>query len=275
MKSFLPSARIALAGVLVVTAVFIPRRVRALEDYTAPRNAEVDARGARTIRIEAAAGFLKVEGRKDLDQVRIKGTARASRRGWLDEIKLVAERRGDEVYIKADIPDRDQGFYDSMRGDWERSLDLTIEVPSSLALDVEDGSGEAEFNNAGALRFEDGSGEISVKNARGNVRITDGSGSIIVDGVEGSVRIDDGSGEIRVRNVTGDFTIGSDGSGEINASNVSGTLRVESDGSGSIDVDRIGGDFIVERDGSGDIHYETVKGRVEIPERYRYRRGRS
>ena len=106
MMGSTPGARIAIAGFLVVTAVFIPRKARALDaDYTAPRNADVDARGARTIRIEAAAGFLKVEGRKDIDQVHVKGMARASRRGWLDNIKLIAERRGDEVFIKADIPE--------------------------------------------------------------------------------------------------------------------------------------------------------------------------
>jgi hypothetical protein len=263
------STRLAVGGFLVVTAFFIPRRVRALDDYTSPRNADVDARGAKSVRIEAGAGFLKVEGRKDIDQVRVRGTARASRRGWLDDIKLVAERRGDEVYIKADMPDNDRGLFDAMRGDWEQVLDLTIEVPISLSLDVDDGSGEAEFNNVGALRFEDGSGEMTIRNVHGNVRVSDGSGGITIDGVEGSVRVDDGSGEIRASNVTGDFTIGSDGSGEIDVSSIGGTMRVESDGSGSIDVDRIGGDFVVERDGGGEIHYRSVKGSVDIPDRKR------
>jgi DUF4097 and DUF4098 domain-containing protein YvlB len=201
--------------------------------------------------------------------VHVKGTARASRKGWLDDIKLIAERRGDEVFIKADIPDYDTSFRDAMRGDWQRELDLTIEVPMSIALDVDDGSGDAEFNNTGALRFEDGSGEITIKNAHGDIKLVDGSGGITIEGVEGSVRVDDGSGEIRARNVSGDFTVGEDGSGEIEVSDVRGTMRVESDGSGGIGVDRIGGDFIVEHDGSGDIHYETVKGSVRSPERKR------
>jgi hypothetical protein len=270
MMGSTPGARIAIAGFLVVTAAFIPRKARALDDdYTAPRNADVNAQGARTVRIDAAAGFLKVEGRKDIDQVRVRGMARASKRGWLDDIKLIAERRGDEVYIKADIPDEDRRIFDAMRGDWERVLDLTIEVPTSLALVVRDGSGEAEFNNTGSLDFEDGSGEMTIKNVHGDVSVVDGSGGITIEGVDGSVRVDDGSGEIRGRNITGDFTIGEDGSGEIDISGVSGTMRVENDGSGSIDVDRIGGDFIVDHDGSGDIHYEGVKGSIRIPDRKR------
>ena len=245
MKSSRSGARLAIAGLLVVTAFFSPRRVRALTDYTSPRNADVDARGAATIRIDAGSGFLKVEGRKDIDQVHVRGTARSSRRGMLDNIKLIAERRGDEVYIKADIPDEDRNFFD-----WQRSLDLTIEVPMSIALDVSDGSGDAEFRDTGALRFEDGSGEMTLKNIHGDVKVIDGSGSITIDGVDGSVRVDDGSGEIRGDNITGDFVVGSDGSGEI-------------------DVDRIGGDFVVEHDGSGGIRYEAVKGKIDIPDRKR------
>src|SRR3954471_10320554 len=116
------SSRIAVAGLLVVTAAFIPRRVRALEDYTSPRNAQVDAQGARTVRIEAAAGILRVEGKKGISQVTIRGTARSSRRNWLDDIKLVAERRGDEVFIKAQMPDENSSIWNMTRGDWELAL---------------------------------------------------------------------------------------------------------------------------------------------------------
>lgn len=268
---FIPrfGARLAVAGVLVVTAVFIPRRVRALEDYTSPRNADVDARGARTARIEAGAGSLKVEGRSGLTEVRVRGTAVSSRRNYLDDIKLIAERRGEEVFIKVVMPEDSDHGLNMMRGNWRMELNLVIEVPVSLALDVDDGSGNAEFNNTGALAFEDGSGEISIRNAHGNVRVVDGSGSIVIEGVEGSVKVDDGSGEIRASNVTGDFTVGDDGSGDIDVSSIGGTMRVDNDGSGNIDVDRVSGDFVVSNDGSGTIRYDTVKGSIRIPERKR------
>ena len=258
--------RAALTGLFIVTAVFIPRPVSALEEYTSPRNAEVPVAGARSIRILAAAGILKVEGRQGIDQVRVRGTAKANRKNRLDGIKLIAERRGDEIYIKADMPDESDGW----RDDWDQmALDLVIEVPSSLPLDVDDGSGEAEFNNTGALELEDGSGEIWVRGGRGDVRITDGSGNITIEGVQGSVRVSDGSGNVRARDVTGNFVVEEDGSGDIDVTSVGGTLRVENDGSGNIDVDRIAGDFVVDHDGSGTIRYETVKGSVRIPDRKR------
>lgn len=265
-----PIVRAAATALFIVTAVFIPRRTHALEDYTSPRNADVPVAGARSIRIEAAAGILKVEGRQGLDQVHVRGTAKSDRKSRLDGIKLIAERRGDEIFIKADMPDDHDGYFGRNGNDWDNiALDLVIEVPTSLPLDVDDGSGEAEFNNTGAIELEDGSGEIRVKGAHGDVRISDGSGSIIIEGVQGSVRVSDGSGEIRGRDVTGNFVVEEDGSGNIDVSSVGGTMRVESDGSGNIDVDRVTGDFVVDHDGSGSIRYDTVKGSVRIPERRR------
>lgn len=258
------------AVMLVVTAAFIPPRAQAMEDYTAPRNSDVDARGARSARIEASSGILRVEGQPGITQVRVRGTAHAGRKSRLDDIRLVAERRGDVVFIKADLPQNRNGFWAMVNGEGHNmALDLVIEVPSSLALDVDDGSGEAEFRNTGSLTLEDGSGNIDIRSANGSVRIDDGSGNIAIDGVEGSVKVVDGSGEIRGTNITGDFIVSSDGSGNIDARGIGGTMRVENDGSGNIDVGRVAGDFVVDSDGSGSIRYETVKGNVRIPDRKR------
>lgn len=264
--------RAGIAASLVVTSSFIPVRVYAQDGYTSPRNADVDARDARVVQIEAHAGSLRVEGRAGLTQVRIRGTARASTRDLLNDIKLIAERRGNAVFIKADIPDDDRNVRNWVSDDRHyRGLDLLIEVPMALSLDVGDGSGEASFVNVGALSLSDGSGEIEIRGAKGSVSVNDGSGTIDIDGVQGNVKIHDGSGEIRARNVTGDVIVDTDGSGSINVSGVGGTMRVGNDGSGNIDVDGVAGNFVVDNDGGGSIRYATVKGRVDIPERKRDR----
>jgi len=267
-----PSVRlIAMSGVFVVAASFIPGKAHAQSRNEAPRNATVPVGGARVVRIDAGAGFLRVEGRDGLNEVRVRGTARVEGRGRLQDIRLIAERREGEVYIKADIPKNDT---DDWRDGSLLALDMIIEVPRTMRLDVEDTSGEASFFNTGALTLDDGSGAIEVRGMRGNLEIDDGSGEIQIDGVDGDVRISDGSGEIDARKVTGDFTVADDGSGGIRVRDVSGTMRVGSDGSGNIDVDGIGGDFVVDSDGGGGIRYDTVKGRVSIPERMRrMRRG--
>ncbi len=263
-----PSARLlAFAGFFVVTASLIPVRAEAQVGYRDPRNADVDVAGARTARIEAGAGSLRIEGRQGLTQVRVRGTARSSHRDRLDDIKLTAERRGGEVFIKVDIPNENRSWISF--GNFFMALDLVIEVPMNLSLDVADGSGEAHFINTGKLELEDGSGEIEVRGARGDVSINDGSGEILLRGVDGSVRINDGSGEIDASDVTGDFIVEEDGSGDINVVGVGGTLTIDDDGSGSIDVGRVAGDFVVRSDGGGSIRYDTVKGAVRIPERKR------
>src|SRR5678815_4898346 len=128
MKS--PSLTIAGAWAAIVLAAFIPSGVRGQSrDYTAPRNATVNAAGARSIRIETGSGFLHVNGKPGTSEVRVTGEASASSRRILEQIKLTAERHGDEVLIKTEMPDQDHSFWDMVRGDYSMALDLTIDVP--------------------------------------------------------------------------------------------------------------------------------------------------
>ena len=227
--------------------------------YTAPRNATVDASGAKAVEVQAAAGSLRVEGRAGLRQVQVTGTARASSQRLLNDIKLIAERRGDVVFIKADILDDD--WQDS-----EAALDLVIAVPQGMNAEISDGSGDARVTDVGDLEANDGSGEFTVIGAR-SVRITDGSGELTIENIGGDVRVRDGSGEVNVRNVSGSFIVESDGSGGLSARDVRGSVIVESDGSGGIDVNGVGKDFRVENKGSGSIDYAQVSGTVDVPDR--------
>jgi len=238
--------------------------------YTAPRNAVVDASGARLVEVEAGAGSLRVEGKAGLKQVEVSGTARASSQQYLSHIKLIAERRGDVVFIKADIPEENWRDDSNSSG----ALDLVIHVPQGMNADISDGSGDSKVLNVGSLDASDGPGDFSVVGAAGTVHITDGSGNLLIENVGGDVTVNDGSGDIDVRNVTGSFTVESDGSGSIFATDIRGSVVVQNDGSGEIDVNKVGRDFKVESKGSGSIEYTAVTGKVDIPnrDRGRYRR---
>ncbi len=240
-------------------------------DYTASRNAVVDASGARLVEVEGGAGTLRVEGKPGLSQVLVSGTARASSQQYLSRIKLIAERRGDVVFIKADIPA--ENWRDD--GNSSGALDLVIQVPQGINADISDGSGDLKVFNVGSLDAKDGSGDFSVSGAAGTVHITDGSGNLLIENVGGDVTVRDGSGDIDVRNVTGSFTVESDGSGSIYATDIRGSVIVQNDGSGEIDVNKVGRDFKVESKGSGSIDYTSVTGQVDVPDRRRghYRRG--
>jgi hypothetical protein len=266
MKTQLKGAAIAAAQFLIGSTAY----AQYSSDYTSPRNAVVDASGARVVEIEAAAGSLRVEGKAGIKQVTVNGTARASSQRYLNDIRLIAERRGDVVFIKADMPEH----WGSNDYNFSAGLDLVIQIPQGMNADVSDGSGDTRIFGVGVLDATDGSGDFYVDGAAGNVHVTDGSGTLRIENVTGDVSVTDGSGDIDVRNVTGSFTVETDGSGGITATDVRGSVTVREDGSGNIDVTKVGRDFRVESKGSGEIDYSSVSGRVDIPDRRRgHRRG--
>lgn len=247
-------------------------------DYVADRSAVVPAADATRIRINAAAGSLRVEGRPDLAEVRVRGRACASDEELLPAIRLTAGRNGAEVQVQVELPETNGGFF---RDDYAR-LDLVVEVPAGMDATVEDSSGELEMRNTGAVDVRDGSGELTVEQATGQVRIDDGSGEIILFGIAGDVVVADGSGDVEaddvrggltiedssggidVRGVTGSVTL-TDSSGGIEIATVGGSVLVLDDGSGGIRVEDVQGDFTVEDDGSGDLSWDGVQGQVRVP----------
>jgi hypothetical protein len=208
--------------------------------HRSPREADVQVNGARRIRVIARAGDLKIQGRAGSSTVAVHGTACSSRESGLAEIKLIAERRGDEIYVEASMPDE---WFGGARG-----LDLALDVPSSIPLDVDDSSGSVEIRDVAALEIEDSSGGLRIENVAGAVTVRDGSGDVVIDRAGSVLIADDGSGSVRI-------------------SGVKGSVVVRDDGSGSIDVSDVGGDFTVEHDGSGGIDHDGVRGTVRIPRR--------
>lgn len=226
-----------------------------------PRSARVDARGATRIIIEGRAGFLHVEGKQGAAEVVAEGRAYAPRADLLKEIQLTGTRSGDVVRIVVAMPES----WNHNGWDWDRgpSLDLTVSVPSNIAIEIEDTSGDLRITGTGAVDVKDGSGDIAMRDIGGAVRVDDGSGSLEIEQVRGDVWIEDGSGEIDVRDVNGSLTL-EDNSGSIRAHAVTGTVHVRRDGSGGIRVTDVGGDLIVQKRREKGVSYSGVKGEVKI-----------
>jgi len=264
MRSLTRITTLALASLGVSATAAESQR----SDLRAERAARVNAAGARLARIEARAGNLRVEGRAGLTEIQARGTAYASSRALLEQIRLVAERRGDVAYIVVEMPE--------MRGDWgddeHAALDLTVEVPKTLTLEVDDRSGDVEIRGVGPLELDDNSGDVTIEDVEGRLRVRDGSGELRIRNVRGDVTLADGSGGVRLHTIRGSVTVDRDGSGEFEAQDVTGSVRIEAKGSGSVEVAGIGGDFVVDRKGTGSIEFRDVRGRVEIPERRGRRR---
>jgi len=229
--------------------------------YEVERNVELDASASQRLRLDAGSGELKVVGVDGLKQVRAVGHACASDEDYLKDMQVTLEDHGGRLALETHYPHRGGMGW---RGEDYARIDLTVEVPKGMSVDLSDSSGDLEVSGTGALNIDDSSGSIVVKDVVGPVSIDDSSGEIDVSRVDGDLNVEDGSGGIDIRDVQGSVRL-DDGSGGINVAGVGRDVLVADDGSGSIEVRDVKGDFTVRDDGSGGIRYSGVQGTVSIP----------
>ncbi|HEY7898595.1 MAG: hypothetical protein ACHQQP_00545 [Gemmatimonadales bacterium] len=258
-------ASIAIMGVLALATVQLsPMRAGAQEDaYAVKRDAHASTSGITSIRIQNGSGRLVVTGKAGASSLSATAVVRGSSQDIVNSVKLITERDGNALTVRADGPDR--GWFGG--GGW--SADLTVEVPANIRLDVSDGSGGARLQNVGALTMRSGSGGVHIDGVTGNADVKSGSGGAELRNVRGDVVLSTGSGGITVSGVTGSVDVRSAGSGGVNVSQVTGSLHLGSIGSGSLTADNIGGDLTVDHKGSGSVSYTNVKGHVDVPSRGR------
>lgn len=213
--------------------------------------------------INARAGDLDIVGVPGSSQALIHARVCASKESWLEQSE-VSTTTGKRAEIDVVLPETDGGW--TSFGNNYVWMDLNIEVPQDLALDVKDSSGDMMLKNIAAVQIKDSSGDIEVEGARGSVSVRDSSGDIEIEGVEGDLTIEsDSSGDIEAEDINGNLLVMSDSSGDIEVSDVSKDVVVERDSSGDISARDVGGDFRVLKDGSGSISSHGVEGEVDIP----------
>ena len=223
----------------------------------------LDLSNSEILTIAAAAGDLDIVGVAGAEQATIHGRVCASKESWLESSEINTTS-GKRAGIEVSLPDTDGGW--TSFGNSYARIDLQIEIPQDIALDVKDSSGDMSLKNIAAVEIKDSSGDIDIEKARGPVSISDSSGDIEVDEAEGDVTIEsDSSGDIEATDINGNVLVVSDSSGDIEATGISGDVIVERDSSGDISADDVGGDFRVLKDGSGGISSNDVKGEVDIP----------
>lgn len=231
---------------VVVFVALCTAFVGTLSALETTKNISLDAQGIRRLEIRAGAGSLTVTGREGLAAIEVKAEVVAPHvrdkdmeKYLRDSVELTLEKRGDVAVLVSRVRNEGRLFH----FDDNARVDLTVAVPKSLALDIDDGSGS-----------------IRVLRVAANVRIDDASGEVVVERVEGNLEIDDGSGGVEISDVTGDVSV-DDGSGEVRIRGVGGTVTVD-DGSGGIDIEDVGKDVRLVSTGSGGVDVSGVKGRV-------------
>ena len=236
-------------------------------EYSDVRELKLNSDNLEGFYADTASGYLKITGNDEIDQIIVKATIRIDTKSSFDDEdaenyikdKLVLKLSESGSKGKLLVKFESNGFNFS---NLNRQVDLDIQMPSNLFLDVEDGSGFITINNMKkGVVIDDGSGSIELTDSNGKISIKDGSGSVMVKQVEGDISIDDGSGSIDVSVVKGNIDI-EDGSGSIEISDITGSVRID-DGSGSIDVSRVSNDFTLIDDGSGSVHLSGIDGDIQ------------
>ncbi|MGD9899921.1 MAG: hypothetical protein AB7T22_12420 [Calditrichaceae bacterium] len=239
-------------------------------DNSNVRKLNLNTDGIETFKIYCGAGFLKIQGDENLDEIQVnadivgKNGNEKEIRQYLDEyLKLELTREGSQAILRSEINSDGHSFFSTILDKYpDIEVNLTVKVPAALKLYVDDGSGYIEINNMNSyVEIDDGSGDLVVRGVGGDLLIDDGSGDLEIDDVSGNVDIDDGSGHVKIKNVRGNVTL-DDGSGNVNISQIGGSVRVD-DGSGSITIDGVEKDVIIDDSGSGGLDITNVAGRIQ------------
>ena len=248
------------AVLIVMLVLFVSLEVFPVQNI---KHLTLDARGIEKFDVDCGAGFLKISGETNRDEIEVEaeiildGMSKRKAEDFMrDRLRLSLEKRGDTAHLIADIDSKFSLF------SWgSREINLTVRMPSKLAMQIEDGSGAIWIDNIhNHIEVDDGSGNMMIRKMTGNVRIDDGSGEIECVDIGGDVEIDDGSGEISLEMVGGLVDI-EDGSGSIRVDEAFGDVTIQ-DGSGSIMVDRVQRDVIIQSAGSGGVEISRGEGRV-------------
>lgn len=223
--------------------------------------------GISELKIECGAGSLFIEGSTDLKEIEVKAIIKISNINKneintfiKDNIILKLEKEGSTAVLQSDIDS--PNWFSALFNNPDASIDLTVRVPATVSLDIEDGSGDVAIirvNNN--VLLDDGSGSIKIRDITGKVEVQDGSGSAILENIKGNLYIEDGSGELYIKNINGSVKV-DDGSGQMSLYQINGNVKVE-DGSGDIYIDGVTQNVEIIEAGSGNLSIQNVKGTVK------------
>ena len=218
------------------------------------RELTLDSQDLQGLIAETGAGSLEIIGVEGLTQIKLVADIYKKKTAYDSKLILTLEKKANKAKLKADF--EQSGF-----NNYSPYIDLKLQVPANLALDIDDGSGAILISKMTAdINVKDGSGELII-NGGNNVSIDDGSGDIEVSQINGNLTIDDGSGAIKVTDVRGNIAI-DDGSGNIEVANVQSPVTI-TDGSGDINVFNTKGLTILAA-GSGDVKFNKIDGPVSM-----------
>lgn len=230
--------------------------------YSAPRNLHDDLAGVHGVQFELHSHDMHLVGSGSSRALDITGRACASSEAKLSNLQVTAHREGDQLIIDVGGNNNiDVSFF----GVSYENLDLQIQLPSTMPVTVNTGSGDAYVSGLNQVDAQTGSGDLHINNIAGAVSVTAGSGDVEIADI-GSLRAGSvGSGDVKALGVRSDVHIGSVGSGDVVLDKVDGNVDVGTLGSGDLTVRNVRGNLTVGAKGSGDVTHSNISGKVSVP----------
>jgi hypothetical protein len=253
--------RLAFTALILFPAIALAEQPCA---FQAPRSLDLDLAGVRTVQVDVRSHNLHVKGLADAKRLSLRGRACASDQADLENLTIQQHRDGDRLVIELGGDNHSVFSFSHSRYQF---LDVDVALPSTVPVQVNVGSGDADVRGVASFEGAAGSGDLDLHDIAGPVRVDVGSGDIKAERV-GPIEIGSvGSGDFKATDIRGDVKAGSVGSGDLGLSRVKGNVEVDSIGSGDLTVNGVSGDLTVHSKGSGDIDHRDVGGKVNVPHR--------
>lgn len=228
--------------------------------FSAARDADLALDGVKTVVFDIGPYTLDLRGSARHDGF-VHGKACASDAKRLAALTVSQHREGDKLIVRAD---RTGGLFMGWSDKQYSDLTLDAEVPDTIAVQVQVGSGEAKVTGVASLAADVGSGELDATHVRGALFADVGSGDIVADDIGTLQVVSVGSGDLKANGIRGGATVGGVHSGDLSIRGASGDVRIDSIGSGDAKVSGVTGDVTVHDIGSGDLQAVDVRGNLVV-----------
>lgn len=230
--------------------------------FEAPRNLQLDLTGVRAVQIDVHSHDLHLSGSTSARGLSLNGRACASDQAALANLQVTQHREGDQLLL--DLGGNSH-FSFHLFGTSYANLEVTVQLPASMPVTVNVGSGDADIAGMQQAQGVVGSGDLHARQISGKFSASVGSGDIDARDIGALALGSVGSGDFKAAGIKGDAHVGSIGSGDVALRGVGGSVHADTLGSGDFSVSDVAGDFSLGAKGSGDVSHSAVKGKVDVP----------
>ena len=195
------------------------------------------------IRIEVEHSWGNIEIRQgENTQIVIHGEKRAGSRttdiaqNILDNMKIIAERKGDTVSIRTVYPD--ELFKENNTNHF--SLSYVIEIPEQVTLEIENSYGNIQLQSlSGDFTVRNQHGDVSTSELVGGIRLNNKYGSLSVERIIGDVVLSNEHGSITCADISNGVVL-ENAYGPVVVLNAGKNVKIRNS-HGALSVEKVGG----------------------------------